>query len=89
MRIIHINMTPTPFENAVNRNNYVLISIFIHQWASDPSWRLHDEIYKLQEKYNLNMLIYVDNILSIYKNKHPLVNHARNLTNIAILTIKN
>lgn len=73
----------TTFQIAIENDNYDMVTTFLHIWATNPNWYLHDHIYDLVG--NNKMLKYFESVLKLHINKHPLVNHA--LTALKLLLI--
>lgn len=73
----------TAFEIAVSSENFALIHLFVVAWLIVPSWKLHDEVYKLEE--NKVMLKYINDLVMQHQNRNFVVNHILNVLHMYLM----
>lgn len=73
----------TTFEIAVSSENFALVNLFVTAWLLVPSWKLHDEVYKLED--NKIMLKYINDLVFKHHNKTAIVNHVLNVLHMYLL----
>lgn len=73
----------TTFEIAVDSGNLGLVNLFVLVWIAVPSWKLHDEVYKLED--NKAMLKYINDLVIQYHNTSAIVNHVLNVLHMYLV----
>ena len=79
------NDKKTLFELAVDKRKYKFIELFILDWVKLPHWNMHNEIYKLEEKKDMKMIININNYVVQYKGQHPIINHLLTILYLAMI----
>lgn len=73
----------TTFEIAVCSENFALVNLFVLAWLLVPSWKLHDEIYKIEE--NKVMLKYINDLVMQANTNSAIVNHILNIIHVYLV----
>lgn len=75
----------TIFEIAAKKNREKYIYMFVNHWAMNPSWNLHDEVYKLQSSGDKATIRKIEDYVIKYKESSSVVNHLLNILRISLV----
>lgn len=69
----------TIFEIATKKKRDGYIYMFVNNWAMNPNWNLHNEVYKLESLKDIDTIQKIENYVLKYKDSNTMVNHLLNI----------